>query len=103
RPPRSTPFPYTTLFRSRDGDPEVFCSSADWMDRNFFRRIEVCFPIEQREHRARIIEDLETYLADNTHAWQLRCDGSYERLTPGDGAPVNAQGALLRRYAATSE
>lgn len=87
----------------RDGDPEVFCSSADWMDRNFFRRIEVCFPIEQREHRARIIEDLETYLADNTHAWQLRCDGSYERLTPGDGAPVNAQGALLRRYAATSE
>src|SRR5690606_20974312 len=61
----------------RDGDPEVFCSSADWMDRNFFRRIEVCFPIEQREHRARIIEDLETYLADNTHAWQLRCDGSY--------------------------
>ena len=41
-----------------DGNPEIYCASADWMERNFFRRIEVCFPIERKQHRDRIIEDL---------------------------------------------
>ena len=55
-----------------DGNPEIYCASADWMERNFFRRIEVCFPIERKQHRDRIVEDLETYLADNAQAWVLR-------------------------------
>jgi polyphosphate kinase len=82
-----------------DSNPEIYCASADWMERNFFRRIEVCFPIERRQHRDRIVEDLETYLADNAQAWELRSDGRYERLRADAGAIVSAQEALLRRYA----
>jgi polyphosphate kinase len=82
-----------------DGDPELYCASADWMERNFFRRIEVCFPIARKQHREEIFEDLQAYLADNTQAWELRADGAYERLTPGSAAPLSAQASLLRRYA----
>ena len=82
-----------------DGNPEIFCASADWMERNFFRRIEVCFPIARKQHRDEIIADLHDYLADNTQAWELREDGVYERLSPGNSPPVSAQATLLRRYA----
>ncbi len=80
------------------GEQEIFCASADWMERNFFRRIEVAFPIERPQHRKLIMDDLEGYLADNTQAWELRADGTYERLTPGEHPEFNAQAALLRRY-----
>jgi polyphosphate kinase len=81
-----------------DGSAEIFCASADWMERNFFRRIEVCFPIERKQHRDRIVEDLETYLADNEQAWVLKPDGSYERAGCIDAMPVSAQRVLLQRY-----
>ena len=81
-----------------DGSAEIFCASADWMERNFFRRIEVAFPIDRKQHRDRIVDDLETYLADNTHAWVLRDGGTYERLNPGNGPSVSVQGTLLRRH-----
>lgn len=84
------------------GEPELFCASADWMDRNFFRRIEVCFPVG-RKHREQILEDLETYLADNTQAWELRAAGEYERRTPGDKPAISAQTMLLRRYSESGE
>jgi polyphosphate kinase len=79
------------------GREEVYCASADWMDRNFFRRVEVAFPVEDKALRTRIVKEaLENYLADNTQAWVLQSDGSYRRLTP-DGAPVHAaQLALLK-------
>ena len=80
-----------------DGNPELFCASADWMERNFFRRIEVGFPLG-RKHREQILEDLEIYLADNTQAWELRDDGAYERRTHGDRPMINAQATLQRRY-----
>jgi len=81
------------------GNPEIYCASADWMERNFFRRIEVCFPIERKQHRDRIVEDLETYLADNEQAWLLGPDGRYERAVPGDAPAASAQSILLRKYA----
>jgi len=81
-----------------DGSAEIFCASADWMERNFFRRIEVAFPIDRKQHRDRIVDDLETYLADNTQAWVLRDGGTYERLNPGNGPSVSVQGTLLRRH-----
>ena len=81
-----------------DGSPEIFCASADWMERNFFRRIEVCFPIERKQHRDRIVEDLQTYLADNEQAWVLRPDGKYERASANGAPPVTAQQVLLQRY-----
>jgi polyphosphate kinase len=81
------------------GDPEIFCSSADWMERNFFRRIEVCFPVLRKHHRARVLSDLELYLADDSQAWELRADGAYTRSTPGASGPVTAQVALLETIA----
>lgn len=81
-----------------DGNPEIYCASADWMERNFFRRIEVGFPIDRKQHRDRIMEDLETYLADTTQAWVLREDGTYEHVSPGAGPAVTAQSVLLKRH-----
>lgn len=86
-------------FFENGGDPEIFCASADWMERNFFRRIEVCFPVCRRRHRAQVLEDLELYLADNCEAWVLRADGTYERRQPGDQPPVAAQAVLLQSLA----
>ena len=85
----------------REDPSELFLSSADWMDRNFFRRVEVAVPVLRATHRARILRDLSAYLADNTHAWFMQEDGSYTRAVPGAGeAPFTAQSFLLERYAA---
>ncbi|MEJ2060573.1 MAG: polyphosphate kinase 1, partial [Gammaproteobacteria bacterium] len=81
------------------GEPEVYLSSADWMQRNFFRRVEVAFPVPDPELRARVIEEgLEYYLSDNTQAWVLQRDGSYRRAKPGNAKPRSAQQMLLERY-----
>lgn len=89
-------------FFLNDGNPELFCASADWMERNFFRRIEVGFPVGRR-HREQILADLETYLSYNVLAWQLGAGGEYERCVAGDGPLVNAQTTLLRRYAGPAD
>ena len=82
------------------GDPELFCASADWMERNFFRRVEVAFPIRHHSQRERILRDLELCMSDNCQAWKLLPDGSYERIQRGNAQPVNAQAELLAIYAA---
>jgi polyphosphate kinase len=65
------------------GDAEVFLASADWMPRNFFRRIEVMFPIEDPKLKARIVENiLPTQLADTVKARVQQVDGSYTRRSP---------------------
>lgn len=88
------------FYFANDGKPDLYCSSADWMGRNMFRRVEVAFPIEHKVHRERVIADLFSYLQDNTQAWQLQSDGSYLRLQPGeDEAPFSAQQALLEQLA----
>ncbi len=88
------------FYFENDGEPELYCSSADWMGRNFFRRVEVAFPVRRPELRARIMRDLETYLWDNTHAWSLDADGSYRRICPGTEPAVSAQAELLDAYTA---
>ena len=60
------------------GEPRVYLSSADWMQRNFFDRVETCFPVEDERLRRAVIRDLELYLADST-AWLLKPDGVYEQ------------------------
>jgi len=79
------------------GQPELFASSADWMERNLLRRIETCFPILDPLLAERVyVEELETYLRDNTQAWELQSDGSYRRLEPeGDAMPHSAQQYLM--------
>lgn len=84
------------------GDPEIFCSSADWMERNFFRRVEIAFPVRDPELCDRILRDLETYLWDNTHAWLLDRDGGYRRAAAGTEPAVTAQLELLETYSAAN-
>ncbi|MGE5760068.1 MAG: polyphosphate kinase 1 [Gemmatimonadota bacterium] len=70
------------------GEPEVFLASADWMPRNFFRRIEVMFPIEDPRLKARIVDSiLPTLLGDNVKARCQRADGSYGRVVRDPDAP----------------
>jgi polyphosphate kinase len=79
-----------------DGAPEIYCSSADWMERNLLRRIEVGFPILDPALAKRVYDEaLQNYLEDNVQAWLLQPDGHYERATPGDAEPHYAQRSLL--------
>jgi polyphosphate kinase len=82
------------------GEPEMYCTSADWMERNFFRRVEVAFPIERKVHRERILRDLQYCLDDTCQSWRLLPNGRYERIARAAQRPVNAQMELLNRYAA---
>jgi polyphosphate kinase len=80
------------------GADEVYLSSADWMHRNLFRRIEIAFPLLDARIKRRVIrEGLLPYLRDNVQAWEMRADGSYVRLAPRRGKPFSAQEALLTR------
>jgi polyphosphate kinase len=85
-----------------DGAEDVYLASADWMDRNFFRRIELCVPILDRKLKNRVIkEGLRPYLADNSHAWEMDADGNYRLRRPRGRLPRSAQDQLLAMLAAT--
>jgi polyphosphate kinase len=82
------------------GEVEVWAGSADLMKRNLLRRVETCFPIETPKLRDRVIDDLNTYLADNTQAWILAEDGRYQRAECAeDETPISAQLTLLEQLA----
>ncbi len=76
---------------------KVFLSSADWMPRNFYRRVEVMFPIESPALRKRILKDiLPCYMKDNVRARELQEDGTYQNLKPAAGEePYRCQHDLL--------
>ena len=80
-----------------DGDEEFYCSSADWMERNMFRRNESCFSIRQKAIKEKIRQHLELFLSDNCQAWELKHDGSYERLQPGNKERISAQDTFLEQ------
>ena len=92
---------HTRIFYfENQADPKVYLSSADWMGRNFFDRVETCFPVENEDLKLRVIEEsLENYTGDNVQAWELQMDGSYLRLTPGENARRSAQTWLLEELA----
>jgi polyphosphate kinase len=81
------------------GNEEIFCASADWMDRNMFRRIELMFPVLNPKLKQRLMADLDTYLADNTQAWELQAGGQYLPLSVEGEDAVNAQKKLLQQLA----
>lgn len=86
-------------FRNNGAD-DVYLSSADWMHRNLFRRIEVAFPVLDPRLKRRVIrEGLLPYLKDNTQAWIMQPDGSYVRARPRRGRAFSAQGTLLAQLA----
>jgi polyphosphate kinase len=75
---------------SPDDEAKIYLSSADWMPRNFHRRVEVMFPIEAPELRQRLLKEvIPTYLRDNARARILHSDGSYTRLQPEPGQPTH--------------
>ncbi len=89
------------FFFENDGEQELYISSADWLDRNFFRRVETCVPVEDAELKQLVFQHgLEVYLRDNTNAWQLNQDGSYTRVEPpADVEPFSSQQYLLETLA----
>ncbi|MBU3694449.1 MAG: polyphosphate kinase 1 [Rhodocyclaceae bacterium] len=84
-----------------DRDPDLYLSSADWMDRNFHRRVEVCFPVRDRRLKERVLrEGIRPYLNDNTQAWLMDADGNYRLRQPRRGARrIVAQHDLLQTLA----
>jgi polyphosphate kinase len=79
-----------------DGAKDVYLSSADWMPRNFFRRVEVCFPILDLRLKKRVIkEGIEPYLKDNAQAWEMDPRGGYRRKAARRAKPAVAQALLL--------
>jgi polyphosphate kinase len=62
------------------------------MDRNFFRRIEACFPILDKKLKKRVLDEgLNIYLKDNHQAWEMDCNGFWHRKKPNRSKSVNAQ------------
>jgi polyphosphate kinase len=79
----------------------LYLSSADWMSRNMFRRVEIAWPICDTRLRQRVIDEcLVPYLHDGRDAWTLQADGQY---LAADGRGPSAQQALMRRYSAANQ
>ncbi|WP_370262043.1 polyphosphate kinase 1 [Limnobacter sp.] len=88
------------FYFSNDGADDVFISSADWMDRNFFRRVELAVPITDKKLKKRVIDEgLKCMLADNLLAWSMDSDGNYTRKKPTGARRMNAQIHLLQNLA----
>jgi len=82
--------------REDDDGEALFLSSADWMSRNMFRRIEVAWPVQDARLRQRVIDEaLQPYLHDTLDAWQLGPDGRSVRISDSG---ISAQQALMKRY-----
>lgn len=83
---------------ANDGNWDVYASSADFMNRNMFKRVEICFPVENKKLSTRILRDLELYLKDNSQVWLLQSDGSYQRAAQTENTEVvQAQSLLLEQ------
>ena len=93
---------HSRIFYFRAGEQEdLYLSSADWMNRNMLRRIELAWPVTDARMRQRIIDEgLVPYLMDGREAWDLQADGRYIRVNTGAGAVPGpgAQDALAARY-----
>jgi polyphosphate kinase len=87
-----------------DGRKDVWLSSADWMDRNLLRRVEVAFPVRDRRLKKRVIDEaLAEHLRDNASAWVMDADGVYARLRPRRAKPRVSQQRLLTALVAPQD
>jgi polyphosphate kinase len=82
------------------GEGEVYLGSADLMERNLDRRVEVVFPIEDADWAREIRDEiLPAYVRDTANSWELGSDGAYRRITPEPGEPAfDVQAWLMHRY-----
>ncbi|MGH3089825.1 MAG: polyphosphate kinase 1 [Rubrobacteraceae bacterium] len=79
-----------------DDEAKVYLGSADLMQRNLDRRVEQLFPLREEAHRQKVRRILDLQLADTANSWELRRDGSFERLRPPEGEePLDSQAVLL--------
>jgi polyphosphate kinase len=87
------------------GEDEVYLGSADLMERNLDRRVEVVFPVEDRGWAAEIRDEIiPAYWRDTTNAWELESDGTYRRIEPAPAeGPFDVQSWLSGRYKRLSE
>jgi polyphosphate kinase len=86
---------HSRVYRFENGGrPEIYLASADWMARNFFRRVETCFPIEDADLRAHVDQILETYWHDNVRAREQGLEPTYERMVVS-GDRIDSQGLFL--------
>ncbi|HEU4753177.1 MAG TPA: hypothetical protein VFU47_08710, partial [Armatimonadota bacterium] len=80
------------------GEDEVYLASADWMNRNLSRRVEIMFPVEDPVLKRRVLDILGTRLRDNVKARELRPDGRYVRVKQRKGQPrVDSQALFMAR------
>lgn len=96
---------HTRIFYFLNGKQHnVYLSSADWMSRNFFRRVEICFPVlDPRLKKRVILEGLKPYLRDNVQAWEMNGDGYYRRKSSRKNNRFSAQEELLTKLAAVKQ
>jgi polyphosphate kinase len=79
------------------GNEDVFIASADWMKRNFFKRVETCIPILNSRIKRRVIdESLKLYIQDNVNSWQMDAEGNYHKVAIV-GKRVAAQDFLMNK------
>ena len=84
------------------GAEDVWLGSADWMDRNFFRRVEVAFPVRDRKLKQRVIEEgLQGYLKPGRSVWEMDAAGGYRLCGPPLSPDQDPQQVLLRKLAAS--
>ncbi|MBI3480656.1 MAG: polyphosphate kinase 1 [Nitrosomonadales bacterium] len=95
---------HTRIFYFRnDLQHDVYLASADWMDRNFFRRIEVCFPVLDKKLKKRVIDEgLKIYLQDNCQAWEMDSEGYYRHKKSRHATRKCAQLELLKQFTKAS-
>ncbi len=88
---------HTRVYYFTNSQPQVYCASADLMERNLNYRVEICFPIEQPDLTQRVVDELSLYVDDTRRAWELNSGGSYTRVDKPNG--MNAQAELLKKLA----
>jgi len=83
-----------------DDEMQLFISSADWMPRNFFNRVEIAVPVEGLAMRRIKKECLDFYFKDNQYCWELGANGNYKRVRAVNAEPFSAQAALIKKHQA---
>ena len=90
---------HSRIYYFDNASPQLFCGSADMMERNLKHRVEIAFPVENKKLRNRIMDELTCYLDDNTHSWELLSDGEYIlQQTQGEEEGISAQRLLLEKF-----
>ncbi len=88
---------HSRVYYFRNAEPQVYCSSADWMERNLSNRIEVCFPILNAGLAKRVREELDMYLKDRAQSWEMQSDGEYMPAMKKRAGETGVQEKLLEK------